>query len=69
MKEFALVISMWGHTGVEWEFIDNQSILTETLSQEYCQFLSHEEMRHHDNQDKYFKELIKCYPIEETTDE
>ena len=65
MKEFALVISMWGHTGVEWEFIGNQSILTETLSQEYCQFLSHEEMRHHENQDKYYKILIKCYPTEE----
>ena len=62
MKEFALVISMWGHTGVEGQFIDNQSILTEALSQEYCQFLSHEEMRHHENQDKYYEILIKCYP-------
>ena len=65
MKEFALVISMWGYTGVEWQFIENQSILTETLSQEYCQFLSHEEMRHHENQDKYYKIHIKCYPTEE----
>ena len=65
MKEFALVISMWGHTGVEWQFIENQSILTERLSQEYCQFLSHEEMRHHENQDKYYKILIKCYTTEE----
>ena len=39
--------------------------LTEELSQEYCQFLSHEEMRHHENQDKYYKILIKCYPTKE----
>ena len=60
MKEFALVISMWGHTGAEWQFIDNQSILTEALSQEYCQFLSHEEMRHRE-----YMIHIKCYPTEE----
>ena len=65
MKEFALVISMWGHTGVEWQFIENQSILTEELSQEYFQFLSYEEMTHHENQDKYYKILIKCYTTEE----
>tara|TARA_B100000085_G_C18485989_1_gene489243 strand:- start:742 stop:957 length:216 start_codon:yes stop_codon:yes gene_type:complete len=64
MKEFALVISMWGHTGVEWEFIGNQSILKETLSQEQCEFLSHEELWDHKNQNKFYKILIQCYPTD-----
>jgi hypothetical protein len=64
VKEFALVISMWGHTGVEWEFVGNQYILRETLSQEQCEFLSHEEMWNHENQNKYYKILIQCCPTD-----
>ena len=62
MKEFALVISLWGHTGLEWEFIANQSILKESLSQEHCEFSSHEELQDQENK-KYYEVLIHCYPV------
>ena len=64
MKEFALVISMWGYTGIEWEFIGNQSIFRHTFNQEQCEFFAHEEMWSHESNNEYYKLLIQCYPTE-----
>ena len=64
MKEFALVISMWGHTGVEWEFVGNQSIFRHTFNQEQCEFFAHEEMWSHESNNEYYKVLIQCYPTD-----
>ena len=64
MKEFALVISMWGHTGAEGVFMGNQSVLKHTFNQEQCEFFAHEEMWNHERDNEYYKILIQCYPTD-----
>ena len=62
MKEFVLVISMWGNTGSEWLFIGNQSVMKHTFNEIQCQQLADENMWDHHNNNEYYKVLIQCYP-------
>ena len=39
MKEFVLVISMWGNNGVAWEYIGNQYVMQEKFTQPQCEVL------------------------------
>ena len=36
MKEFLLVISMWGNNGTDWQYIGNQYIMQELFTKEQC---------------------------------
>ena len=62
MKEFMLVISMWGNTGAQWEYIGNQIVLEQPLSEQQCQYMSDKKMwtEHYDNE--FYKVLVQCYP-------
>tara|TARA_Y100001963_G_scaffold145152_1_gene218355 strand:+ start:856 stop:1062 length:207 start_codon:yes stop_codon:yes gene_type:complete len=37
MKEFLMVISMWGYNGTAWEYIGNQWIDNTPMTQEVCE--------------------------------
>ena len=39
MKEFILVISMWGNTGEEWVYTGNQYIMQELFTKEQCEVI------------------------------
>jgi|TARA_Y100000289_G_scaffold51611_1_gene52807 anti-anti-sigma regulatory factor len=62
VKEFVLVISMWGHTGIEWVFIGNQSVFKQTFSQTQCEQLANAQSWNHHNNNKHYKILFQCYP-------
>jgi len=64
MKEWVLVISMWGHTGEEWQYIGNQIVLDQPMIREQCEYLVKENAwkEFYDNQ--YYKLVKQCYPID-----
>ena len=62
MKEFALALSIWTHTGTEW-VLESQDVLKETSYQEHCEFTSYEEMKHEVSENRYFKVIDQCYPV------
>ena len=37
MKEFLLVISMWGYDGAQWIYKGNQYVMKELLTQRQCE--------------------------------
>ena len=39
MKEFVLVISMWGNNGTTWEYIGNQYVMNEKFTEAQCEIL------------------------------
>ena len=39
MKEFVLVISMWGNNGTAWEYIGNQYVMSEKFTEAQCEIL------------------------------
>jgi hypothetical protein len=64
MKEFLLVISMWGNTGTEWEYIGNQIVLQEPMTEKQCQYIIQDSKwaQHYENE--YYKMVVQCYPKE-----
>jgi len=62
MKEFALVLSMWTHTGTEW-VLSRQDVLKEDYHHEHCEFSSYEEVSDKNNGNKYLNVTIQCYPV------
>jgi|TARA_B100000530_G_C15666591_1_gene372566 hypothetical protein len=62
-KIFVLVVSMWGHNGTEWEYIGNQSVLNQDMTQQQCEYMADEEKTwtvHNTN--KYYRIQMQCYP-------
>lgn len=39
MREFILVISMWGFNGMEWEYIGNQYVNQNMMTKSQCEAL------------------------------
>jgi len=62
-KIFVLVVSMWGNNGTEWEYIGNQSVLNQDMTQQQCEYMADEEKTwtvHNTN--KYYRIQMQCYP-------
>ena len=62
MKEFVLVISMWGHIGAEWTYVGNQIVLQQSFTQEQCYRLLEKDMWKANYENEYFKMNIQCFP-------
>ena len=62
MKEFVLVISMWGHTGIEWVYVGNQIVLQQSFTQDQCYSLLQKDMWKANYNNEYFKMNIQCFP-------
>ena len=63
MKEtfYILVISMWGHTGVEWVYIGNQIALQQPMTESQCFFLKSEDMWQASYENEYYKLQADCF--------
>jgi len=61
VKEFVLVISMWGHTGQEWEYIGNQLVLQQPMSLSQCEYMIREDMWRATYRNRYYKLMAHCF--------
>ena len=62
-KIFVLVVSMCGNNGIDWEYIGNQSVLNQDMTQKQCEYMADEEntwTRHNTN--KFYRIQMQCYP-------
>ena len=61
-KGFLLVISMWGNNGAEWEYIGNQIVLQQVMTEEQCVYLIDEDMWKASYKNKYYQMMAHCFP-------
>ena len=59
---FFLVISMWGNTGQEWQYIGNKVLLKQAMTLEQCEYLINEDMWLAYYANPYYKIMIHCHP-------
>tara|TARA_Y100001972_G_C7505178_1_gene255506 strand:- start:366 stop:569 length:204 start_codon:yes stop_codon:yes gene_type:complete len=61
MKEFVLVMSMWGHNGLDWEYIGNQYIYNTPMTKEECEVYLEEDQwsKHIENQ--FYSVQFNCF--------
>lgn len=62
---FVLVISMWGHTGIDWHYIGNRIVLQQAMTLEQCEYLISEDMWTATYSNEYYKLMAHCLPQEE----
>ena len=58
-KIFVLVISVWGFTGDEWQYIGNQIVLNKDMTETQCEAMADNWTRWEDNE--YFTFSIECH--------
>jgi len=61
MKEFVLVISMWGNNGYDWEYIGNQYIMKEMFTEPQCQLLADTELWEVSATNPYYRLQFDCF--------
>ena len=61
---FVLVITMWGNTGQEWQYIGNQIVLQQPMTEEQCEYLIDENMWKAFYSNQYYKLMAHCHPEE-----
>ena len=59
---YVLAITMWGFTGAEWQFIGNEIILQQALTEAQCQHLISEGMWEANYQNQYYRLMAHCLP-------
>lgn len=61
---FVLVISMWGNNGTEWQYIGNQIVLQQPMTEDQCEYLISEDMwtAHYNNIN--YRLMAHCFPEE-----
>ena len=61
-KIFVLVISMWGNTGENWEYIGNQMVLNQDMTEAQCEYMAADEQwkKFYDNE--YYGMKLECFP-------
>ena len=62
MIEFLLVISMWGNTGTEWEYIGNQYIYGAPMTIDQCMFIAHQSNWYKYETNENYKLSVECKP-------
>ena len=61
MKEFLLVLSMWGNTGTEWVYMGNQYVNNNLMTMEQCEFLISEDQWTKWTENEYYKIQFDCF--------
>jgi|TARA_R100001015_G_C4600256_1_gene155234 hypothetical protein len=61
---FILVISMWGHTGSEWQYIGNQVALQQPMTEAQCEYLIDEKMWKAVYENQFYKMVTHCFPTD-----
>ena len=57
-----LVISMWGHTGREWQYIENQMVLNQDMTKQQCEYMAADERWTTFYNNEYYRMEVQCYP-------
>ena len=60
---YILVITMWGHTGVEWQYIGNQIALQQEMTEEQCLYLIAEDMWKATYENEFYQVRAHCFPV------
>ncbi len=66
MKEFLLVISMWGFNGTEWEYIGNQYVNQNLMTKSQCEALIEEGQWKSFHSNEYYDIQFNCFHKNET---
>ena len=61
MKEFLLVISMWGNNGMTWQYIGNQYIMQELFTKEQCQSIADKKNWESVIKNQYYAIQFDCF--------
>ena len=61
---YLMVITMWGFTGKDWQFIGNEIVLQQAMTQAQCEFLISEEMWKANYQNEDYLLMAHCLPQE-----
>ena len=61
-KGFLLVITMWGNNGIDWEYIGNQIVLQQVMTEEQCVYLIDKDMWEATYENKYYRMMAHCFP-------
>tara|TARA_B100000035_G_C20591806_1_gene375741 strand:+ start:286 stop:486 length:201 start_codon:yes stop_codon:yes gene_type:complete len=61
MKEFLLVISMWGNDGTDWVYIGNQYIMQELFSKEQCEIIANNNNWQKVETNQYYGLQFDCF--------
>ena len=59
---YVLVITMWGNTGTDWEYIGNQIVLQQQMTEAQCEYLIDEEMWEATYKNKHYRMMAHCFP-------
>ena len=60
MKEFLLVISMWGNNGTDWVYMGNQYIMQELFTKEQCMAIADKKNWQQVTLNKYYGIAFDC---------
>ncbi len=61
MKEFVLVISMWGNNGTAWEYIGNQYVMQEKFTKAQCEVLVDNSNWQKFTANEYYRLQFDCF--------
>tara|TARA_R100000541_G_scaffold42203_1_gene49516 strand:- start:65 stop:286 length:222 start_codon:yes stop_codon:yes gene_type:complete len=62
IETFVLVITMWGNTGTEWQYIGNQIVLQQAMTEEQCEYLIDEDMWKASYKNEFYSLKAHCLP-------
>jgi len=65
MKEFLLVVSMWGNNGTDWVYMGNQYIMQELFTKEQCMMIAAKENWKQVVTNKYYAVAFDCFHKDE----
>ena len=65
MKEFLLVISMWGNNGTDWVYMGNQYIMQELFTKEQCMAIADKKNWQQVTNNKYYGIAFDCFHKDE----
>tara|TARA_B100000683_G_scaffold276010_1_gene328551 strand:+ start:374 stop:592 length:219 start_codon:yes stop_codon:yes gene_type:complete len=64
MKEFILVITMWGNDGAGTDHYIGQIALQQPMSQAQCQYMIDDKMWNHSYENNYYHMKGQCFPAD-----
>lgn len=59
---YLLVISMWGHNGMDWMYMGNQIVLQQAMTEAQCEYLINENMWQAFYSNEFYKMTVQCAP-------
>lgn len=64
MNIFILVISIWGYTGTEWEYIGNQAVYQKPMTRVECKSVINNWKKFEDNE--FYRISLDCISAKES---